>query len=61
MKRSTGVRDRKSLKVRCEQRTQIKAGLGQECIQTHAHVCICMHVYIYTHIKMQYKFVQTFV
>lgn len=46
MKRSTGVRERKSLKVRLDQRNWIKAGLGQEYIHTHAHMCVCMHVYV---------------
>lgn len=54
MKRSTGVRERKSLKVGLEQRNRIKEGLGQEYIHTCAHICVCMHI----HIKMHYKFVQ---
>lgn len=56
MKRSTGVRERKSLKVGLEQRNWVKAGLGQEYIHTYAHICVCMHRHI--HIKMHYKFVQ---
>lgn len=58
MKRSTGVKERKSFKEYLEWKTQIQTGLGQEYIFTQAHRFVCMYMYMYIYIKI-YKFLQT--